>query len=183
MRRGGWGSAPRRKSRLRPQLAPLLLGCPPPPPAAGVKRPWPRAFQQRGGGAGQTPNHIRQAGNLHSRPCWPCVGYRSGGGGKTPVILYGGALPRMLFYICKLVFTFGNYICNECVTAVNPKPPQCSPAPRSQHGTRPAPAALAPQEPPAAAACPLAAGLPAPATCGGGETALAAGIPAARGRR
>ena len=38
----------------------------------------------------------------------------------------------------------------------NDTPPQaCPPSPRSQHGTRPAPAPLAPPKPPAAKACPL----------------------------
>lgn len=39
----------------------------------------------------------------------------------------------------------------------NDTPPQaCPPSPRSQHGTRPDPAPLAPPKPPAAKACPLA---------------------------
>lgn len=51
-----------------------------------------------------------------------------GAGGKTPVILYGGALPRMVFTFVNWCLHLAITFVNRRITAVNPKPPQCSPA-------------------------------------------------------
>ena len=103
-RRGALGrlwAAQRRRSRLRLRLAPLL--------ATGrrsrLRRGDPKGGQMASGGAARGSTQPHQACGQHKTE--PERLWKNGGrgGGKTPVILYGGALPSDWFtivnYICK----------------------------------------------------------------------------------